>query len=609
MPLLPGEHLNKRYRILHLLAEGPYGAVYRAWDLTAQEDVAVKEYLDASPEMQRLFRQEARRLHEQNHPQLPKVRDHFALEETGQYLISDYIDGVDLQSLVNQYGSLPSDRIIEWLQAACQPVTYLHSKNQLHLNIKPANIRLTPQGQLFLVDTGLPGLGISPGTPGYAAPEQAKQAAATPASDIYALGATLYTLLTGKTPADALRRESGLADLIPARELNPDIEPYLSLVAARAMSLRPDVRYETVADFAQALERPTGKITPASEALRRTPPSYQGTVKPPLRPRATRKQIEQRTIFGLVAVLILLIGVSVGLFVANERAEAVENPVAATATFQSGVIAAITQLAPTATVSPTPAPTPSPTPQPLVNDTGSLMIYLPGGPFIMGDDEGESDEKPAHTANLSSFFLDETEVSNREYALCVAEEACARPDRLGATYHPAYYGDPAFDEYPVIFVSWYDAEQFCDWRGARLPTEAEWEYAASYDPLNQIKLKYPWGDVFEGTWLNFNASFTEFDDGHRDTAPITSYPEGRSIMGIYNLSGNVMEWVADWYDPRYYRTATEVNPLGPETGEFKTIRGGSWLSDRDETTAVARTNFDPTVSRATLGFRCAQTPQ
>ncbi|MEI2612585.1 MAG: bifunctional serine/threonine-protein kinase/formylglycine-generating enzyme family protein [Candidatus Promineifilaceae bacterium] len=607
MPLLPGERLNQRYCILHLLAEGPYGAVYRAWDTTAQANVAVKEYLNPSPEIQRLFREEARRLHQLNHPQLPKIRDHFALEGVGQYLISDYVDGVDLQSLVQQYGSLPSDRIIEWLQAVGRPLMYLHNQKQIHLNIKPANIRLTPTDELFLVDTGLPGLGISPGSSGYSAPEQAKQAAATPASDIYALGATLYTLLTGKVPPDALRRESGLADLIPAREVNPNIEPYLSIVASRAMSLRPDTRYESVDEFVRALERPTGKVLPVTgkEPLRRTTPTSIESAPPPLRPRPTRKQIEQRTIFGLLAITLLLIGISAGLFIANERAQQVENPVAATATFESGVIAAITQLAPTATTSPTPAPTPSPTPEPLVNETGSLMIYLPGGPFIMGDDEGESDEKPAHTANLDAFYLDETEVSNREYGLCAAAGECTSP----AAYLADYYGNPTYDEYPVTAVNWYNADQFCTWRGARLPTEAEWEYAASYDPINQLKLKYPWGDAFEGTWLNFSDRFTEFDDGFAEMAPITSYPEGRSVMGVYNLSGNVMEWVSDWYDPRYYRTATEVNPLGPEEGSFKVIRGGSWLSNPEEVKATTRTNFDPTVSRVHLGFRCAKTPE
>ena len=136
MPLYPGELLNKRYRILNLLAEGQYGATYRARDVVDNVDVAVKEYLDSSVEMQKLFRKEARRLSELSHSQLPQVLDHFAIEETGQYLVSQYVDGIDLQSLLGQYGRLPPNRIIEWLQAACEPLNYLHQKGQLHLNIK-----------------------------------------------------------------------------------------------------------------------------------------------------------------------------------------------------------------------------------------------------------------------------------------------------------------------------------------------------------------------------------------------------------------------------------------------------------------------------------------
>jgi serine/threonine-protein kinase len=259
MPLLPGEILNKRYRIVSLLAEGAYGAVYRAWDGHDERDVAVKEYLDASVEIQKRFRAQARRLSRLHHPQLAAVLDHFALEETGQYLISEYVDGVDLQSLVEQYGPLPSDLIIGWLQSVCIPLAYLHRKDQLHLNVKPANVRLAPSDDIFLVDTGLPGLGIRPHAGGYGSPEQQSQTDATPASDIYSLGATLYTLLTAQVPANALSRQSGLVDLKPAREVNPDVEPYLSIVANRAMSLRPDVRYQTAEEFAQALNRPVGR--------------------------------------------------------------------------------------------------------------------------------------------------------------------------------------------------------------------------------------------------------------------------------------------------------------------------------------------------------------
>jgi serine/threonine-protein kinase len=224
--------------------------------------VAIKEYLDPSVETQKRFRAQARQLNRLQHPQLAPVLDHFVLDNRGQYLVSHYIDGINLQSLLDQYGPLPSDLIIGWLQAACDPLSYLHEKGQLHLDIKPANILLTPTAEVFLVDGGLPGLGTRPHEGGFGSPEQQAQGEVSSASDVYSMGATLYTLLTAQSPPNALSRESGLQELVPAREVNPDIEPYLSIVATRALSLRPDTRYESASDFAQALERPSGHPPP-----------------------------------------------------------------------------------------------------------------------------------------------------------------------------------------------------------------------------------------------------------------------------------------------------------------------------------------------------------
>lgn len=615
MPLLPGEILNKHYRIVSLLAEGPYGAVYRAWGTRDSRHYAIKEYLDPSVDIQKRFRAEARRLSSLNHPQLPAVRDHFVLEETGQYLVSDYIDGVDLQSLLNQYGPLPSDLIIGWLQAACEPLAYLHERKQCHLNIKPANIRLTPGGEVFLVDTGLPGLGIRPHTAGYGAPEQQAQIDVGPTSDIYSLGATLYTLLTGIVPPKSLSRESGLEELIPPREVNPDVEPYLSIVASRAMSLRPDVRYESVKDFARALERPIGHPPPVISDHRRTPAQQPIAAPPPRLPVRTRKQIEQRAIIGLSALLVVVFLVLLALTQINTDRPTAAAPVEATATLQSAVIAALTALAPTPSATPEPTVPPTPTPQPLITSTGSRMLFMPAGTFRMGVDEGEADEQPSHLVYLDAYYIDETEVTNGAYAQCVEAEVCRPPARPGATYHPAYYGNSQYDNYPVIFVSWHQADTFCKWRGGRLPTEAEWEKAAGFDPIQAIKLRYPWGDAFDGIRLNFcDANCTQakrnsaFDDGHRDTAPVGSYPDGRSPIGVHDMAGNVMEWVADWYSYRAYRDSSDTNPLGPLTGDFRVLRGGSWLSAQEEVATTARSSFDPTVSRANLGFRCASDP-
>ena len=617
MPLLPAELLHKRYRIVSLLAAGPYGATYRAYDQTDRRDVAIKEYLDPSVDVQRLFRAEARRLAALSHPQLPATLDHFALDN-GQYLVSAYVDGVDLGGLLAQYGPLPSDLIVPWLQAACRPLVYLHEQKQLHLNVKPANIRLTPTGDVFLVDSGLPGLGVRPHAAGFGAPEQQAQGTTDATADIYSLGATLYALLTGKTPPNALSRETGLSDLVPAREVNPDVEPYLSIVAGRAMSLRADTRYESVEAFARALERPAGRPAPVVSPLRRAglEPTAAAPVAAPRRPTRVRRRMERRTLLGLLAGGLFLLAFSAFLVITNLREPAPVAGPAATETLQSAVAAALTEFAPTPSPSPEPTIPPTATPQPFITTTGSRMIYVPGGQFTLGDDASEeNDEKPARVVQIDGFLIDETEVTNAAYAQCVAAEVCPRPARAGATYHQSYYGDPAFDDYPVINVSWFNAQAFCEWRGARLPTEAEWEFAASVNPIEEIKYRHPWGDSFDGERLNFcdvncrtDSPDAVWDDGFNDTAPVGSYPDGRSPVGVYDMLGNVMEWVNDWYDFDAYEAISDTNPRGPTEGDFKSLRGGSWLSPSEDTAVTVRGNFEPTVAQANLGFRCAMPP-
>ena len=615
MPILPGEILNKRYRILNLLGEGGHGAVYRAYDINAGIHCAIKEYRDSTPQTQQLFRAEARRLSKLKHSQLPAILDHFNLENSGQYLVSEYIDGINLADLLAQYGTLPSDLIIGWLQAICQPLTYLHQQEMVHLNIKPANIRLTPTGELFLVDSGLSGLGIPAGSSGFSAPEQANQTAGTPASDIYSLGATLYTLLAGTPPPDALRRQSGLDTLIPARERNPDVEPYLSIVANHAMDLSPSARHESAQAFAQALERPIGRANLAYDALRRT--ANQPTNAPPPRlPADKRRAIQRKTVYGLVGLFFLVLMAGLIALRFSDRLQLAEELPAGTATIQSQIISALTQLAPTATPPPPPTDTPVPTPAPFVdNVTGARMVYVPAGAFRMGNDDGEENEQPSANIRLDAYFIDETEVTNGQYAQCVETGDCTPPLNQNATFHPAYYGHPDYLNYPVIFVNWHDANSFCQWREARLPTEAEWEKAAGFNPTEFIKTLYPWGDEFDGERANFcdaNCPDSDrtagIDDGAKDTAESRSYTDGRSWLGVYEMAGNVMEWVSDWYDEDAYNSITAENPLGPVEGTAKVLRGGSWLTTPADVTTTARASRDPLVAVAHIGFRCAMTP-
>ncbi len=165
------------------------------------------------------------------------------------------------------------------------------------------------------------------------------------------------------------------------------------------------------------------------------------------------------------------------------------------------------------------------------------------------------DETPQHTVYLDAFWIDRTDVTNNMYASCVSTGACTAPistTSSTSTIISSYYGNSAFDNYPVIWVTWYDATAYCKWAGRQLPTEAQWEKAARGTD-GRI---YPWGNTApDDTLLNYNASIG-------DTTAVSSYLRGASPYGALDMAGNVWQWVNDWYSDTYYRSSSSSNPLG-----------------------------------------------
>ena len=237
---------------------------------------------------------------------------------------------------------------------------------------------------IFLVDNGLHGLGIRPQAAAFGSPEQQGQTDVAATADILQPGRHALHAVNGQLPPQALGRESGLEDLIPAREVNGNVEPYLSILASRAMSLRTDARFDSAVDFASALARPPGHPEAMISPQRRTPDPPRAA-PPPRQPQQRRRQMERRTIIALALTLLLILVTMIGFgFLDLERPAAELSEAEATATFVSAVIAAATQLAPTPTLTPPPTTPPTPTPAPFVSSTGARMILLPPRPFSYG---------------------------------------------------------------------------------------------------------------------------------------------------------------------------------------------------------------------------------
>jgi serine/threonine-protein kinase len=277
---------------------------------------------------------------------------------------------------------------------------------------------------------------------------------------------------------------------------------------------------------------------------------------------------------------------------------------------------------------------------------GMVMVYAPGGELEMGSSDSDvdnalrvcneyrddckrgwfKDEQPKHTVVLNGFWIDQTEVTVtqfRAFAQATGHESTAERDGWGIAWvgsagewqevdgadwqHPQGPGSRAEDNHPVVQVSWYDTAAYCEWAGGRLPTEAEWEFAAR-GPQGST---YPWGAGFDDARVNYcdtncptlwkNAGV---DDGYAYTAPAGSYLEGASWCGVLNLAGNVWEWVADWYGE--YPPERQVNPEGPSSGGIRVLRGGSLNSVPDDVRGNSRNWGNPDVAVDDIGFRCAK---
>jgi formylglycine-generating enzyme required for sulfatase activity len=477
----------------------------------------------------------------------------------------------------------------------------------------------------------------------------------------------LYEMATGRPP---YRAETPMAvvikhihDPLPLpHEINPQISDGLEQIIIKSLAKNRQDRFQSCAELVQAIQSlsdseydipppasPTA-VTLVEETAAQTDTDDSRlaveAISPVLQQVRMPDQTRQKsswlpwivtavvmTGFGLIAIFVVWfilnslkektndLSVSEQLLLTNTAAHAQENIVIPLSTVTQTPKPTLVMSTETPVLTEMPTRTQQPTEPVLgIGDTlisdldGSLMVYIPAGEFVMGadvdDPNADSDEFPQMTVYLDAFWMDQFEVTNLQYQSCVRAGECNPPANTESATRFSYYGNAEFDDYPVVNITWFDAKDFCQWRGARLPTEAEWEKAAR----GNEGYIYPWGNRFEVNHANYCASSIlcpdEPEDGFEDTAPTGSFIAGVSFFGVQDMAGNVNEWVADWYDENYYDQISEGinNPQGPASGKKRGIRGGSAALNETKLRTTNRGSSQPSQYGFYDGFRCAQTP-
>jgi len=623
-----------RYHISERLGEGGMALVYKAFDTRLERDVALKVIRTdrVTDELfLKRFEREARALAQLSHPNIVHIND-YGEQDGVPYLVMDYLPGGTLKDLIQ--GPMEYRQAARLLLPVARALGYAHSKKILHRDVKPGNILITESGEPMLTDFGiarileseetvdLTSTGMGVGTPSYMAPEQTGRSF-DHRVDVYALGVVFYEMLTGRTP---YRADTPLATLMMhASDPLPDPKKFAAnlpqqavRVLVKALQKKPDDRYQSMTEFANALEKLVGGAAVKTE-------------------KRSNRWIGW-AVGGLAVVALAVAGVMLlngggdapesvswqeqvleeeeGLTVGPLGAKAtlqVEDEIAESEGLSIGPPGAKATLQAEAAAE---LPTKEPTSD-LELGIGSTMVsvvddmemvYVPAGAFIMGSNDGEGDEQPVHEVFLDAYWIDKYEVTNEQFVEFLNESGNQSDggvnwldanDEGAQIYHTSdiWKVTEGSENLPVVEVSWYGAEAYCEWAERRLPSEAEWEKAAR----GTDERTYPWGE-------DINCEYAQYGSCGVQTEDVSSFPNGASLYGGLNMAGNVWEWVADWYDDSYYSVSAITNPTGPSLGGLRVIRGGSWDNKEGDIRSANRFRDYPGYTYDNYGFRCATSP-
>ncbi len=619
---LTGKLLDGRYRIEKVLGRGGMGVVYQATHIHIDTQVAVKvlnhELVSNQAAIER-FRREAKAAGRIHHPNAIQVTDFGVAEDKTVYLVMELVDGQSLHDLIWEKKTFEPQHAVNLMMQICSAVEAAHHSGIIHRDLKPDNILIRNRDgveEVKVVDFGIAKLkhrtdidkgpthtltqvGTIIGTPHYMSPEQCRGKDLDPCSDIYSLGIITYEMLCGDPPFSGDSAVEIVAKHLkdmprPLRELRPEIPVALERTVMRAIEKDPTRRPASASEFSRELvealtdnaatgenralktlhDAPSEKTQPGEVARTFSGDSAEATFSSSVPASKTKAVVTSpaatagtggtsRSPMMLIGAVIVVAIIGLGAYLLWPRP--VEKP-------KGG-----------GSVQPTPVVVPE-------------MALIPGGKFMMGRNDGDQDERPAHEVQVKSFYLDKFEITNQQYKKFT--------DATNRTIPQHWKNNGSFSPeeatLPVTFVTWQDAADYAKWVGKRLPREDEWEYAARGGSKENL---YPWGNQ----WIAANANANRLRQAR--PAPIRSFEQDISAFAIYDLAGNVSEWVQDSFSR--YETK--------QGDKWKVYRGGNFTTDPAQSTATYRWYDFPAPPQdakqkkeytekvfPVVGFRCAR---
>lgn len=610
-----GQNLGD-YKITNSLGKGGFGSVWKgeAADGTA---VAIKvlnpQVLDNQKVVKKFFH-EAMILAKLDHPGITKLLEFFP-DGNNYAIVMEYVEGVELKKVLQQQkGLLPFDIAIKIAKQALDAFQYAHENGILHRDIKPANIMIDKNGNAKIMDFGIAKMSSTAShdtaasmlSVHYTPPERFDQSREIDArSDIYSLGLVFYELFAGRRPFTATETSQimfcHLNEIPEPPTKYADLPDPISQAISKALEKDPEDRFKDFREFSQALEAGADKFDDSTiltdEDMTVILDHADETALEPTAPPGAEKAGKKKPsgmILGIVGILLI-----------------------------AGIVGGYFAFTSTKTTSPTDATKATSA----VVDVGkgpknakgfvevkhpadaSSMILIPPGEFTMGSDQ-YSAEKPVQKIYLDAYYIDKYLVSNNQFQNFVektkyktdAEREGAGMVRIGRRWKKVEGaswkmpdGLTAIDgreNHPVSQVSYNDALKYCQWTKKDLPTEAQWEKAARGPDGNE----YPWGEQEP------NDTMANFDNLIGTTAPVTTYEKGQSVYGVFDMAGNVYQWVKDWYSVGERQAK---NPTGPASGKERVIKGGSFIEGIESLRSPNRDRYEPGYSSFLFGFRCA----